>query len=287
MPTDQQAGIEESMGKSWTTAVMLFASCLMLTSPVAAESVGLVPNDGCVSYLGAIFCDDDLRSTGTGTFDPFLLNSGGGSQPVTSAWNTDANKDWTQDNMANASQTDALDVSDVGTSAGGSYWTFIVDINQEGGTDSLLDLTHLQLYSCTSATYLNLDSPDCTSFYNLFGGAVTYATDGTPVISDETWITFDARNHTGSGSGDIIVFIPTSSFSITPTGFIALLDGWGNPPGTYENNDGFEEWKVISNFECPSGCSSGTSATPEPATLWLLGGGLALAAHTARRRTRR
>jgi hypothetical protein len=279
------------MGRLRVTAMVVLASSVLLSSRASASSVGTVPDDGCLSYAGAIFCDADLRSTGTGVFDPFLRTNGGGGEPVTSGWNTDADGSLTQPNMADLSQTSALAVGDIGTSTGGgtTYWTFVVDINQSK-TSSLLDLTHLEMYSCGTATYTDLSA--CSSFYNLFGGTVTYDSNGKPVISDSSWITFNYANHTGSGSGDILVFIPTDG-SFPTTGFVALLDGWGMPPGTNPDNDGFQEWAGAKDFECPSGCGSGSGSgsgssagqgpeVPEPASLFLLGSGVAMLARRVR-----
>src|SRR5690348_5848488 len=98
---------------------LLFGVCTLLSvSKASAASVGLVPDEGCLTYLGTIFCDDSLRSTGTGTFDPFLRNNTGGGPNSTTSWNTDSNT-FTQFNQADASQTKALKLSDIGTSDGG------------------------------------------------------------------------------------------------------------------------------------------------------------------------
>src|SRR5262249_2668594 len=144
-----------------------------------------------------------------------------------------------------------------------TYWTFLVDINQEGSGDAnLLDLTHFQLFNCGGANaYVNLSG--CTSFFNLFGGTVNNSNpDLRPSVSDSTWVTFDYRNHTGSGAGDIIVFVPILP-GFPTSGFVALLDGWGSPPGTHADNDGFQEWINIRGLDCPTcGGGGGISAVP-------------------------
>src|SRR5262249_19770305 len=159
----------------------------------------------------------------------------------------------------------------IGTATSGNtlFWAFLVDINQAGSGDAnLLDLTHFQLFSCGSATYVNLSG--CTSFFNLFGGAVNNSNPALrPTVSDQTLVTFDYRNHTGSGAGDILMFVPVLA-NFPTSGNVALLDGWGSPPGTHADNDGFQEWINIKGVECPTcGGGGGIGQVPEPASLLL------------------
>jgi hypothetical protein len=92
------------------------------------------------------FCDADIRSTGTGVFNPFLRVQRDGDQqdgtPSTfsSGWNTDANSNDLVNPPANdfdASQSNALAVGDIKTSNPPPapltpYDVFTVDINQCG-----------------------------------------------------------------------------------------------------------------------------------------------------------
>src|SRR5438477_7011862 len=115
---------------SLSAVLALSVSFLLLGSPVFATSIGLVPDQGCLSAdYGVFFCDNDLSSAGTGLIDPFLRTNGNGTAPVTSGWNTDATKQtWTQPNDADTSQTNAIAASSVNTTTvdGISYWTFLV-----------------------------------------------------------------------------------------------------------------------------------------------------------------
>jgi len=244
------------------------------TGTASAATIGLVPDGGCVSYLGVYFCDADIRSTGTGIFDPFLRTNPGNKDP-SSGWNTDAaSQDWAQLNDADDAWTSALLSNTLAVTGrnGDPYIVFTVDINQQGTPDdatSLLSLSHFELYSCPTATNTSLST--CTSFFNLFGGAVTYdSVTGRPIISDTTWVDFDYRNHTGSGDGDIKIYIPLGVFA-GYSGYISLLDGWGTP-GAYQDNDGFQEWAALTGgSECPVGSTACDVTVPEPASLMLFG----------------
>src|SRR6266550_3250514 len=120
---------------SLSAVLALSVSSLLLGSPAFATSIGLVPDQGCLSaYNGVFFCDNDLSSAGTGLIDPFLRTNGGGSYPATSGWNTDSGKqDWTQANDADTAQTNAIAASSINTMTvdGITYWKFLVDVNQK------------------------------------------------------------------------------------------------------------------------------------------------------------
>ena len=251
----------------------------------SAASIGLVPDGGCLVFNGARICDADLKPTGTGIFDPFLRTNPGGNLSPSSGFNTDANIDSAL-NDADDSWTSALAKSGLQVTPDG-YVVFSVDINQIGEPDSdesKLSLAHFQLFSCTTATYTALTAAQgCSSFYNLFGGTLTRDAGERPDIATSTWVDIDYRIHSsGSGKGDINVFVPVSVFTGTSS-YIALLDGWGQP-GTYVDNDGFQEWRALSGIsECPVGEECDDITVPEPALMLLFG----MAALGSARRLRR
>ena len=270
---------------------------LLFSDTASAGSIGLVPSEGCLPYAtseGTVyFCDRDLRSAGTGVIDPFLrLQRDGAKEDGTvstysSGWNTDAKKhDVPETNDMDQSHTNALLASDIGYAVppplqpgGAQYAVFTVDINQQGNQNALgdiLSLNHFELFNCSDNDQTSLSAPTCTSFFDLFAAG--------------DWVNFDYRNHTGSGAGDIDVYIPANvGFG---TEWVSLLDGWGcgiagltcdtsdADDGLFPDNDGFQEW--IRTGTPDDGGADGI--VPEPTSLFLLGVGLTTSAYVARRR---
>ena len=265
-----------------------------------AGYIGTVGDNQCLPYTNPVthitvfFCDADYRPTGTGFIDPFLRTQRDGTtgnpsdntaSTYSSAWNTDARHQDGVDgfNDFDHSWTSALELSDVnmnlmvpGTNLR-DYALFSVDINQAANQGSnLLSLNQLAFYNCDSNDYIALTPAEgCTEFLDVFAGTTDF-------------VNFNYLLHSGSGAGDIDIYVPDSGF----TGeYIALLDGWGcgsgagipsayrcNVPNIIGDNDGFQEWWRTTSVPQPT--------VPEPASLLLLGSGLSAAA-VARRRNRK
>src|SRR5262245_31831901 len=210
------------------------------------------------------------QSTGTGVINPFVRLNPGGSQDAEQGYNTDG-RPTAFDENSSPQFTRSLRLSDVPI-IGGRY-QFLLDINQTG-EDPLLSLNSIQLYTNTtsgSVTSTNLASggPLGTLVYNL--------------DRLQNWeILLDYSLNSGSGSGDMFLFVPTSLFTASCPAqncFIYLYSQFGTPPGVNNTNDGFEEWSILGT---QSGGPQGK--IPEPSALILLGSGLLVVAGFARRR---
>jgi len=294
----------ESKGAKY---LLIFSVLLAVLVPTATASAGVflgtLADNSCIAYQAStgeqvFFCDADIRPTGTGYFDPFLRvgRDGSNGNPAdstestySSGWNTDATHQMGVDgfNDFDHSWTSSLPLSDVslvntvptGAWGGGAtdYALFTVDINQKASEGSdLLTLNQMVLYNCNDNDNITLAAA-CTSFFNLFGNTGDF-------------INFDYRLHTGSGSGDVDVYIRNNAGFAGP--YIELLDGWGcgsgpDVPNAYRcnrqsivaDNDGFQEWATTKS-------NPPQNVVPEPASLLLLGSGIS-AGLAARRKARK
>jgi hypothetical protein len=217
------------------------------------------------------------QSTGTGVIDPFLRIQAPGNE---GGYNTDANPEYDAKSgtWTHALQLSAIPVVNIG---GVNYLQFLLDINQNTGgtTNNLLSLNQIQLFQ-SAADVGNasetLTNPTATAppLIAFAGATEVFRMNNATDPNTEIQLNFDLNP--GSGAGDMFLYVRASNFANAPNSFITMYSQFGQPPGPYGSNDGFEEWAVIGQ----------STPVPEPASMLLFGTGLVGLAAAARRKSR-
>ena len=231
------------------TANDLSASRDITVDIVPTVLVNVTGQNDTATANGAIFTNTTSAvSTGTGTFDSFLVIQ---DSPVEEGFNTDANP--LPLDAKEPAHTNALLLDDIlvvigdgtnGTTAGVAYREFRIDINQSGAANEpqLISLDQLKIYQ------------KGTGDLSTLSGTPLFDLDSNGDIS----VLLDAQWNAGSGKGDYIVLIPDSLFDHSGNNnYVYLYSQFGGQGGAYAANSGFEEWGVLSGGTEPSGSIEG------------------------------
>ncbi len=198
---------------------------------------------------GATFVTDFSQSTGTGVFEPFVRihdtrhKENGQWIANEEGYNSDAAEGFLPFDEKAGKWTHSITLGEVPTLNGSKV--FLLDINEDkGGLSELISLNALKVFVGTQtavATGIGIGNPLQMP---------TDLSDGGP-LGDLVWdlgsdeVQMNYELNMGSGSGDLAVFIPESVFGThLETEYLSLYSQFGNPPGAYGIDDGFEEWGV-------------------------------------------
>ena len=210
-----------------------FAAVLLSNASAVVLDLG---TSGSGTINGAYFDVNRDHPTGTGVYNPFLTVQANGTEQgynsSTGNFDTKREPQWNHEiRFSDLQQT---------TINGIAYFGFSVDINEPNGGDrSTISLDGLQLF--TSSTLQNSTSTDSNGIFNGSLGTLRYnldaGTNNTVLYNDQ---------QSGSGSGDIDIFIPVSAFAGTqPSDYVYMYQFWGNSDST---EGGFEETRLIAGI---------------------------------------
>jgi hypothetical protein len=217
-----------------------------------------------------------MQSTGTGTIDAFAQISPDGNDTTSSAYNTTDNG--TLDNGSPDNFNHSILVGDVPIFdlSGTFYRQFILDVNENSGgtpSDQYVSLDEVQIFvggtSNSSVDTFTMGILD-------HDGTLIYQMDA----NEDSAVGLDFQLNSGSGSGDMHLYVPNSLFAPFSDSDVVTLysefgqlgeDPAGLPSGNYGQSDGFEEWAI------------GEGGIPEPGSCVLLVLGLSMAGAIRRR----
>ena len=196
--------------------------------PSAAPTVDLTTAGAVGEINGAIFRQFSPQPTGTGFIDSFVrLQAKGAGTQSEQGFNTDARPLQFDENKS-PQFTRSLLLSNVPlVDIGGvKYREFLLDINQKA-SQPFLSLDQLRVYTGSAGDLSQLP------------GAAVYDLDA----GGDNWVKLNSQFSHGSGSGDMLFYVPDSAF--TGGGqYVYLYSKFGE---NFMANAGFDEWATGHN----------------------------------------
>ncbi len=256
-------------------ALSLLAGGILLSVPATSSAFTLqLLTTGAGGNIGAAYFEQvNPQSTGTGVIDPFVRIQKSNKDGLAYGFNTDFRP--LQGDLAlvntSAQFTHSLKVNEFGIVSnpvtGENSIRVLLDINQTG-SEPYLSLDELKIFTA--------DAPNLGNNASLFAENLVYDMGA----ANKIYLNYSLN--AGSGSGDMLAYLPVSLFSGLGDKYFYLYSKFGatgiDGGISYYDNDGYEEWARIDG-------APPVQPVPEPATLLLLGGGL-LGGLAARRRRR-
>ncbi len=150
-----------------------------------------------------------------------------------------------------------------GTVEGVVYREFRFDANEVGGAGRLLSLDKLEIWQEKSGSLTGFTSAGSAAAGVHYASGPGFAGTHTDYLAynldegGDHWIAIDSGLSSGSGKGDMRVFIPDSYFiNDAAHRYVTLFSEFGAQGGNYGASSGYEEWGVNS-----TSAGSGNTAT--------------------------
>ena len=257
----------------WRVLSTLTLAVFFAVTPSSAAIVDLTTSGACTpitaaniascSINGAVFTQAFTQPTGSGVIDPFVREQDSG---INTGMNTDAPANTVYDDVA-GSFTHSIKVNQFGIVSllGTDYVRFLLDINETSGGDN----EFLVLDSLKIVTSLNTPNYTTIGAATADAGADIYDLNPPNAGSGPNAVLLNYALNSGSGSGDMFMYVPASLFVGTGNNYLYLYSQFGNvattgqPPG-YDASDGFEEWSKVN---ADGGGAGGGNPVPEPSQL--------------------
>lgn len=217
-------------------AALFMAAGVSILGTMANASVIDLANGNTGTVNGAQFDWTSQQPTGTGVIAPFLrVQADGNEQGYNTSGGTPFDEKagiWTHNIQFSDLQATTVTLN------GGQYFKLLLDVNEPGGSKSLISLDQLVFYSSP------VGSKTTTDLAAL--GTLRWSLDG----AGDSHILLDASRNNGSGSGDMYAYIPVAAFAGTAaTDYIYMYTRFGDQvsaDGTTEG--GFEEWALVNSM---------------------------------------
>jgi len=182
---------------------------------------------------GAVFMQYDARPTGTGHIQSFVRIQGASAHSaVTQGYNTDARPlQYDENKSPQFTRGLALSQIPVVNIGGVPSYEFLLDINQNS-KQPLLSLDDVKMFVG--------DQPDLKGFDPSQGKLAGLSPVYDMNAGGDHWVLLNYRLNTGSGSGDMLMYVPASWFNTgSATPYVYLYSKFGVNDSA---NAGFQEW---------------------------------------------
>jgi hypothetical protein len=224
------------------------AGFIDLTTSGATSAPGTVAAIGGTNWFVQ---QGDIQPSGTGVFDPFLTIQRIGAEQ---GFNTGVSPtDYDTKRIANPANpgdgwTRAVQLGSLQVNANG-YYVFKLDINEpQAGQNSLLSLNQMQIFLSaadlgTPGTYSVATANNKAPVLSFSSGSPSEVFRLNDQVANYSEIKLDSGLSHGSGSSDMFLYVKASLFAGgTASSYLTFYSQFGDPPGTYGANGGFEEW---------------------------------------------